>query len=38
MASTRSPWASLQRACQQCQQHVMALHALVPDNDLSFLG
>jgi hypothetical protein len=30
--------ASLQRACQQAQQHVMALHALVPDDDLSFLG
>jgi hypothetical protein len=29
--------ASLQRAWQ-AQQHVMALHALVPDDDLSFLG
>jgi hypothetical protein len=30
--------ALLQKTCQQCQQHVMGLHALVPDDDLSFLG
>jgi hypothetical protein len=30
--------ASLLKACQQCQQHVMGLHAMVPDDDLSFLG
>jgi hypothetical protein len=30
--------ALAQKACQQCQQHIMGLHALVPDDDLSFLG
>jgi hypothetical protein len=29
---------TLQRACGQAQQHVMALHAMIPDDDLSFLG
>jgi hypothetical protein len=29
--------ATVQKACQQCQQHVMGLHAMVPDDDLSFL-
>jgi hypothetical protein len=34
----RSTNALVQKACQQAQQHVIGLHALVPDDDLSFLG